>query len=63
MSEPQAAPRASDRSPQANDDISSPAPYSEEVRAPEERVLPGDELEQCTRTPLPASDQNEDSQT
>ena len=60
-SEPQAAPRASDRSPQADDNILALTPYSEEeVRSLEERVLLGDEPEQCTRTPLPASHHNED---
>ena len=40
-SEPQAAPRASDRSLQVDDDILSPTPYSEEeIRALEEGVLP-----------------------
>ena len=49
---------------QADDDIPSPTPYSdEEVRTPKEGLLPNDEPEQCTRTPFLASDQNEDCQT
>ena len=64
MFKPQASPQASDRSPQNENDILLLTPYFEKkVRALEGEVLPGDEPDKCTGTPLLTSDQNEDCQT